>query len=156
MQQNVSFIISCALLLSNQNYRLKWKPPQENSIDLQIHLVPCNNPASGDQRPIIELWVWQTGTTHTFYATLGLTDEEWQKYRNQLNKGCIVEVVYDPQHVPPHKWKMLRFRNDKTTANHISVVEKIMKSIEDGIEEDKVSVQLQVSGLNGPALMVMN
>ncbi|KAI8057142.1 mRNA capping enzyme [Syncephalis plumigaleata] len=129
---------TCSKMQATLYHILKWKPPHENSMDLQIHLVPSNDPSNREQRPNIELWVWQTGTTHTFYATLGLTDEEWHKYRGQLNEGRIVEVVYDPQHVPPHKWKLLRFRDDKTTANHISVTEKIMKSIQDGVEEDKL------------------
>ncbi|RKP27398.1 mRNA capping enzyme, catalytic domain-containing protein, partial [Syncephalis pseudoplumigaleata] len=121
--------------------KMQWKPPHENSIDLQVHLVPstAHTAASAQaQPPTVELWVWQSGTTHTFYATLGLTDEEWHKYRGQLTEGRIVEVVYDPQHVPPHQWKILRFRDDKTTANHISVTKKIMQSIEDGVEESKL------------------
>ncbi|KAI9592097.1 mRNA capping enzyme [Syncephalis fuscata] len=120
------------------NKILKWKPPNENSMDLQVHLVSPSGPDAASQPPTVELWVWQSGTVHSFYATLGITIEEWQQYRGQIREGRIMEVVYDPQHVPPHQWKMMRFRDDKTTANHISVVEKIMKSIEDGVEEDKL------------------
>ena len=107
-------------------------------MDLQVHLVAPTGPDAASQPPTVELWIWQSGNVHLFYATLGITLEEWQKHRNQIKEGRIMEVVYDPDHVPPHKWKLLRFRDDKTTANHVSVAEKIMKSIEDGVEQDKV------------------
>jgi mRNA guanylyltransferase len=64
------------------------------------------------------------------------------RYHQDLVDGRIVEVVYDETHCPPHKWKLLRFRDDKETGNHVTIVERIMHSIRDGVEEDKVRPML--------------
>lgn len=47
----------------------------------------------------------------------------------------IVEVHWDP--VNEH-WRMMRFRDDKPAGNYKTVVEKIIKSIADGVEKEQV------------------
>jgi hypothetical protein len=55
----------------------------------------------------------------------------------------IVEVHWNP--VGEH-WRMMRFRDDKPHGNHRSIVEDIVKSIEDGVEKDTVSTLLASVG----------
>ncbi|KAK9722691.1 Dcp1p-Dcp2p decapping enzyme complex alpha subunit [Basidiobolus ranarum] len=112
---------------------LKWKPPNENSIDFKLVVEP-----QGNGKPNFNLHVWKGGREYEFFAQLGLTDDEWIRFRNNRTKldGRIVEVTYDETHLPPYKWKFLRFRDDKLHGNHNSVVEKIVKSIEDGVESE--------------------
>lgn len=47
----------------------------------------------------------------------------------------VVEVCWDPQRAC---WRKMRFRDDKPEGNHRSVVDKIVQSILDGIEQDEV------------------
>lgn len=49
----------------------------------------------------------------------------------------IAEVHWD---LTRESWRFLRFRDDKPHANHRSVVDKIMQSIEDGVEKEIVSL----------------
>jgi len=48
----------------------------------------------------------------------------------------VVEVHWDPR---KGGWKFMRFRDDKPEGNHRTVVDKIVQSIVDGIEQDEVS-----------------
>lgn len=64
----------------------------------------------------------------------------------------IVECVWDPQGGPVVEgqdgpqdevkrapaWRIHRIRDDKKDANHHSIVQKILHSIEDGVEEQQV------------------
>ena len=47
----------------------------------------------------------------------------------------VVECYWDKER---NAWRLLRVRNDKTDGNYISIVHKILKSIEDGVELDTV------------------
>ncbi|ORX99934.1 putative mRNA capping enzyme alpha subunit [Basidiobolus meristosporus CBS 931.73] len=112
---------------------LKWKPPNENSIDFKLVVE-----SQGKGKPNFNLHVWKGGREYDYFAQLGLTDDEWIRFRNNRTKldGRIVEVTYDLNHCPPYKWKFFRFRDDKLHGNHISVVDKIVKSIDDGVESE--------------------
>lgn len=44
----------------------------------------------------------------------------------------VVEVRWDAG------WRMMRFRDDKPEGNYRSIVDKIVQSITDGIEQDEV------------------
>lgn len=48
----------------------------------------------------------------------------------------VIEVCWDAER---GTWKYLRTRDDKPNANHKSIMEKIIISIEDGVEIDAVS-----------------
>lgn len=47
----------------------------------------------------------------------------------------VVEVCWDTER---GTWRLLRLRDDKPHANHKSIMEKILISIEDGVEIDVV------------------
>lgn len=47
----------------------------------------------------------------------------------------IIEVCWNAQR---GSWRMLRIRDDKPNANHKSIMQKILESIEDGVEIEAV------------------
>lgn len=71
------------------------------------------------------------------------------KHRMKANDvqfdDAIVECSWDPSAGPEIDgvrcagWRLHRIRHDKHDGNHISIVHKIVRSIEDGVEEDEVS-----------------
>ncbi|WVR05003.1 hypothetical protein IAU60_002015 [Kwoniella sp. DSM 27419] len=117
---------------------LKWKPPSENSIDfkLELRFPPSHqNPSEPDYyaKPEFLLYTWTGGNDYEFYDHMGMEDEEWEKFKEsgeQLDDR-IVEVTWDTEH---GHWKMLRIRDDKQHGNHKSIMQKILISIEDGVE----------------------
>lgn len=56
--------------------------------------------------------------------------------------GRIIEACYDPGYVPDHRWKFMRFRDDKPYANHASTVDRIVVSIRDSVEKDQVALAI--------------
>jgi len=130
---------------------LKWKPPHENTIDfrLQIKSFPTVVDNEGeyedwDAKPEIDLLVHIGDREgHRKYATLSLTDAEWEimKGMNQMFDGRIIECFRDPV---TSEWRPKiehhdgtpRFRDDKSTANHVKTVGSVEDSILDGVTED--------------------
>ena len=53
----------------------------------------------------------------------------------------IIEVCWNTER---GTWKMLRIRDDKPHANHKSIMEKILISIEDGVELEAVSYAVSI------------
>ncbi len=72
-----------------------------------------------------------------WYTTRGsaLTRARFKESGEQLDDR-IVEVSWDNGR---SAWRMIRIRDDKPNANHKSVMEKIIVSIEDGVEIEAVS-----------------
>ncbi len=69
---------------------------------------------------------------------LVLEDEyrlDWEE-KNPDPHNKIVECRWDPEW--PNNWRFCRFRPDKLDANHISVFEKIMISIQDNVTKEQV------------------
>ncbi|KAJ1991782.1 Dcp1p-Dcp2p decapping enzyme complex alpha subunit [Dimargaris cristalligena] len=121
---------------------LKWKAADENSVDFRVNLrYPTGSESS--QKPMFVLSVWQGGKDYTPFAEMAVTDADWRDFRrnNIQFENRIVEVCYDPHHNPPAKWKFMRFREDKPHGNHASVVDKILQSIRDGVEEEELIKQ---------------
>lgn len=48
----------------------------------------------------------------------------------------VIEVCWDTSR---GRWRMMRIRDDKPNANHKSIMEKILISIDDGVEIEAVS-----------------
>lgn len=97
------------------------------------------------------------------YDVMRVTDDEWErcvhfatlslslsvpwtyfaiaicriKVSGEQFEDRIVEVHWDPA---VEGWRMMRFRDDKPAGNHISTVEKVIKSIRDGVEKEAVRI----------------
>jgi mRNA guanylyltransferase len=118
-------------------------------------------------KPVFALYAWSGGegpkAAYEQYDVMYVTDDEWERCVSHLeNAGSsphtlwthsvspfarmkvsgeqfedrIVEVCWDPA---VDGWRMMRFRDDKPTGNHISTVEKVILSIRDGVEKKVVS-----------------
>ncbi|KAE8454101.1 hypothetical protein EG329_005024 [Mollisiaceae sp. DMI_Dod_QoI] len=127
---------------------LKWKPELENSIDFRLSLdFPLVQPdaqdiAEGitepytdyDALPVCNLHVYAGDDREDpWYGTMYIEPEEWEslKQLNQPLNDRIVECFMDAQ----KRWRYMRFRDDKTNANHISTVESVIESINDRVTE---------------------
>jgi mRNA guanylyltransferase len=134
---------------------LKWKPEAENSIDFRLTLdFPVRQPdeqdiAEGyrepwtdyDAMPVCNLHVY-TGDSQgdTWFSTMYIEDEEWESLKSlqePLNDR-IVECYMDSQ----QRWRYMRFRDDKTNANHTSTVQSVIESITDRVtKQDLINAQ---------------
>jgi mRNA guanylyltransferase len=128
---------------------LKWKPANENSVDfkLQVGQFPMYDPGDGqgltedwDAKPTINLLIFHGQGDYRKFTELHFTDEDWEKMKsmNQLLDGRIIECyVGDDGYWWPKKEPdgTPRFRDDKPEANHVSTMEKVIKSILDGVSE---------------------
>ncbi|KAK9454704.1 mRNA capping enzyme, catalytic domain-containing protein [Dipodascopsis uninucleata] len=125
---------------------LKWKPAEENSIDfrLTLHFPIYTDPEDEansfidyDAQPTTILSVWCGDKTYKPYGELYLDEEEWNKLKalQEPLDERVVECVFDNK---KNVWRYLRFRDDKLTPNHISVVEKIVVSVKDGVTKEEL------------------
>ncbi|KAI9296908.1 hypothetical protein K502DRAFT_323578 [Neoconidiobolus thromboides FSU 785] len=121
---------------------LKWKPPNENSVDFKLH-IEVQSPSTP---PRFLLSIWKGGSEYQQVDEMGVSDSELKFFKTHFGsdfkkrmEGKIVEVIYDPDNCPPCKWKFMRFRDDKEHANHSSVLDKILKSISDNVDEEKLN-----------------
>jgi mRNA guanylyltransferase len=127
---------------------LKWKPPEENTMDCRLRLFfPTVAPdederADGVTEPFVdydsvpraELWIF-TGDSgpdkYEYFDEVLITKEEWEVLKglgDPLNDR-IVECNQDEH----GRWRIMRFRDDKLEANHKSTVLSVLDSINDRI-----------------------
>ncbi|KAL9617439.1 MAG: hypothetical protein Q9160_007751 [Pyrenula sp. 1 TL-2023] len=154
--------------MGTDEHILKWKPPQENTIDFVLRIIWQQydpEPTDPDQSPIIEyqalpqrfeLWAYAGGRDdeHRFFSELHVTEPEWESLKEMGKplQDSVVECYMeqpDPsaqagenKTVPTTpRWKFHRLRDDKLNANHVSVVDKVLESIQDAVgEEDLIRV----------------
>jgi mRNA guanylyltransferase len=148
---NDGLIFTCvttAYVSGTDEHILKWKPPEENTIDFrfQIDHFPTEVDEDGeyedfDAIPEVHLMV-NHGSNYQYFATLSLTEPVWEKMKrlNQPFDGRIIECYRDPgtgQWRPKlEKDGAPRFRDDKTDANHITVVQSVLESIKDAVSQE--------------------
>ncbi|KAI0430445.1 mRNA capping enzyme [Xylaria sp. FL1042] len=130
---------------------LKWKDAEENTVDFVWKLnFPIVEPdemerAEGitepftdyEAKPAVQLLAhhgggWPNG--YQYYADMHLENSEWEilKGLDDPLDERVVEVYMDAQ----KRWRFYRFRDDKTDGNHISVVNNVIESIRDGVNQE--------------------
>jgi mRNA guanylyltransferase len=127
---------------------LKWKPEAENSIDFRLSLdFPLMQPDAVDisegiaepyydydALPVCNLHVYAgDGKEDPWYATMYIEPDEWDSLKalQQPLNDRIVECFMDSK----KRWRYMRFRDDKSQANHTSTVESVIESITDRVTE---------------------
>ena len=145
---------------------LKWKPPEENTVDFLMQIVwPTCEPEPDDPDQTyqldylshpqkFELFV-HTNTQrgvgdYEYFDDLYITADEWQDMKSRAIRlqhivvECYLEVITDSNghsngNGASHsrtRWRLHRFREDKVDANHASVVESVLESITDRVTDD--------------------
>ncbi|GAA5804259.1 mRNA capping enzyme, catalytic domain-containing protein [Helicostylum pulchrum] len=145
--------VSAPYVMGTCNKMLKWKPLNENSVDFKVELrFPGSRlPGVSDYAatPRINLLVWQGGNDYTFFAELGITDEEWEKQfkdKPRYMDGKIIECNYDPQLQQElnlkSPWRFMRYRDDKPDGNHQSTVNNVLRSIQDAVSKEELIARM--------------
>ena len=117
---------------------LKWKVENENSIDFRMHLTfPTIDPGNGENSyldytavPQVTLTANGGNDRDIKYGSMELTTELWEQMRSKEEPldERVVECFLEGG-----KWRWMRFRDDKREANHISTVQSVIESIQDGV-----------------------
>lgn len=134
--------------IGTDEHILKWKPPNENTIDFRMRLdFPLVEPDSEDEAegvtepypdydaiPTCHLFTMHNNNVYEPFALMHLEESEWEDLK-ALQKpldDTVVECFLDEQ----KRWRFMRFRDDKPDANHISTVKSVLESIEDRVSEE--------------------
>ncbi|KZZ93514.1 mRNA-capping enzyme subunit alpha [Ascosphaera apis ARSEF 7405] len=143
---------------------LKWKPPQENTIDFRMRLefptvnsmdTQRNEDGSNSQQqqahdnesytdydaiPSAFLFIF-TGNqgpgnqpTYQYFSPLYISPSDWEHMKS-LN-APLDDSVIEAYLDEDKRWRFMRLRDDKDECNHISTVESVIESIEDRVDED--------------------
>ncbi|TPX65677.1 hypothetical protein SpCBS45565_g05002 [Spizellomyces sp. 'palustris'] len=121
---------------------LKWKPPEQNTIDFKIKMD-----LDKDRKPHYSILIAEFGA-HKLHDQLTLEPELQEKWRVSPPDGRIAEFRWDKNwmtslwedgYVSSKReggWRFVRFRDDKDTANDLAVLEKTMKLIQNGVTKE--------------------
>lgn len=155
---NDGLIFTCvntAYKHGTDDHILKWKPPEENTVDCRLRLTfPTVQPGApaadgydwdaadgAPDEPFVdyegvpraELWSFLGDGRYAFFADVYITEDEWGVLKGLGDPlvDRIVECHKDEQ----GRWRILRFRDDKAEANHISTLNSVLESIEDRVTQ---------------------
>lgn len=141
------------------DFKIKLEFPKYIDNDLPKH-DPNREYTNYDVKPKFKLYVWKGGDAphqhesvelnikrnggefknsfqnYDEWNELDVSDEQWDKLKKsgESFNGRIAECRQRQN----GSWEMLRFRDDKMNGNHINVVLKILKSIEDSVTKDEL------------------
>ncbi|KAF9390638.1 Dcp1p-Dcp2p decapping enzyme complex alpha subunit [Podila verticillata] len=117
---------------STNTKMLKWKPPSENTIDFRLTLE-----STSSHKPLFVLNEWLGGQNYSRFGQLTVPDDLWQQWQSTSTElqNRVVEVNYSPS---DNTWRFFRFRDDKEHGNHSSVIQKVVQSIQDGVEREEL------------------
>jgi mRNA guanylyltransferase len=140
---------------------LKWKSPDENTLDFKIMIGDFPVVDYGDGGPPVEDWDAKPEIFLLVYfgeksgrydyrkfTTLHVTDAEWEAIKglNEQIDGRLIECFLDED--VGGKWRPKleadgtpRFRDDKEFGNHISTVPKVLNSIVSGPTEEELRAE---------------
>ena len=124
---------------------LKWKPPNENTVDFLLHMewpLMEPDPDDPDRSPQpdyyampnrFELYIHHGSHKYSYVDELYVESREWENWKtmNVPLQDIIVEAFQDEQ----QRWRYYRFRNDKDQSNHIRVYEAVIRSIKSHVTE---------------------
>ncbi|KAG0266101.1 Dcp1p-Dcp2p decapping enzyme complex alpha subunit [Mortierella polycephala] len=131
--------IANPLFVQTQPFKLKWKPPSENTVDFKLVLeFPIHNGVQDfTQKPQFILHEWAGGQQYTPFGHMVVDDALWESWKASSTNlhNRVVEVNFSPS---DSSWRFFRFRDDKEHGNHTSVVRKVLESIRDGVEADEL------------------
>lgn len=122
---------------------LKWKEKDKNTADFKISII-----WDAYRRQSYRLLI-SRNHIHEHYDWLTLDSDTRAKWATMNLEGRIIECNYDPNwdtwidlNIEPKLrkggWKFLRFRDDKTTANDINVLDRIIESIQNSPTKDEL------------------
>jgi mRNA guanylyltransferase len=135
---------------------LKWKPSEENTVDFRLHLNipvfidedlderdPDRQYPNYDVKPGLELHVHNGGGNYSYFGDLTVPDDKWEELKN-LNEP-LDERIVECNQTKDKQWNLLRFRDDKSDSNFITVLHKVLKSIEDSVsKEDLIKISPEI------------
>ncbi|KAK4457108.1 mRNA capping enzyme, catalytic domain-containing protein [Cladorrhinum samala] len=156
--QNDGLIFTCRTSpyqFGTDQHILKWKAPHDNTVDFRLKLeFPRVEPneaerAEGQHEPFVDydsvpkakLLIFLgndrgQANYEEFQDPLYLTEDEWEQLKSWGDplQGRIIECCLDEE----KRWRLYRFRDDKSEANHVSTVMSVLDSIKDGVSEDEL------------------
>jgi mRNA guanylyltransferase len=143
-------------ICGTDQYILKWKPDDENSIDFRlnlefppsIHLDPCqitNQTPLAKVPPgtIFRLSIWKGDAGYEPWGDMHIPAGDWETIRQAPEgvlplENAIIECRWDKKAGVSGRWRFMRFRTDKQDANYITVARNVQESIMDGVTRDEL------------------
>lgn len=141
---------------------LKWKPPNENTVDFLMHITwPTFQPDKDDPDQSLQddyyafpanigLYIYHgRNMDYSRIGDLYITPEEWENLK-RLNlplQDSIVECYLEDTNATNgghfngdmqpgiKRWRFYRMREDKLEANHVTTFDSVISSIEDHVTE---------------------
>jgi mRNA guanylyltransferase len=132
---------------------LKWKPADMNTVDFALELIIDNTTAAGDKtlfhgkllsaesgvQGFKNVWLarggpqWEWLETNWYKANNKIIECNWDPNISTFIPNSTSQFTTDGRWVEGGGWVLMRVRDDRTTPNDASVVEKVKDSIRDGI-----------------------
>ncbi|BFZ59022.1 Dcp1p-Dcp2p decapping enzyme complex alpha subunit [Saitoella coloradoensis] len=120
---------------------LKWKPAHENTIDFRLDIEPAKTSDGHEDFnliPSLHLYQWEGGPSYAYFAPLHVDTSDWDRMMRERGDNPMPGLIVECRLDKGGRWRFNRFRPDKEDGNHRSVVEKVLRSIEDGVTEKEL------------------